>query len=375
MGKRIYIGYESAQAFWRKHDGASLQAFECLELPAPFHACASAKAISTCCVDDSFVTEEGAITVLVARPEDRRRSGGVESHVWNHPCRYYRVSDGVYVSSPEDTALQLACKMGFEEALLYLYELAGTYARAGGSGVRAGAGNGRGGLGDIPARPEMGGNCVRAGAAGGRARAGGSGAYVCDVADGTYACTGMDGQTTYDVQALASVADLERHFAEAGRIRGVRMLREAVCFVLGNSASPMESCLTAQLVLPESMGGYELERPVLNQRVVVTRTGEYRVGDLYWPRQRVDLEYQSDEFHSGYESRVRDGMRSNELVAAANKVFQANFDHFRVPGAMDLLVAQLSHALGRRPPASTPAAKAARAELRRRLLLVDGITV
>lgn len=313
MGKRVYIGFESAQAFWRQHDGNDLRSYERLELAAPLSACANSKAIEACGLDAELFVYDGKLVVAVATPEERRKSERVIARMWNRPCVYYRVADGIYVASPEDTALQLASKMAFEEALLYLYELVGTYARH-----------------------------------------------------------GSRDSTIYDRVPLCTVASLARRIEETEGIRGIKMLREAVRFVQGNSASPMESILTAQFVLPPSNGGFGFELPILNQRIVTTSTRAYRKADLYWPRHGIDLEYQSEYAHAGYEQTVRDGMRSNELVAAANKVFEANRDHFRIPGAMEILAKQLSDAMGCRPPDMSAAAKACRTALRERLLAVDG---
>lgn len=312
MGKRIYIGFESAQAYWRQYDGSDLMGYEKFELATPQSAYANSQAIAACKLDPKLYACEGKLIVVVANPEERRKSEHVLARMWNRPCVYYRVANGIYVASPEDTVLQLASKMAFEEALLYLYELVGTYARQ------------------------------------------------------------AHGPTIYDRMPLCTVANLARRIEQAEGIRGIKALREAMRFVQGNSASPMESILTIQFVLPPSSGGFGFELPILNQRIVTTPTRAYRKADLYWPRHCVDLEYQSEYAHSNYEQTVQDGMRSNELVAAANKVFEANLDHFRVPGAMDILAKQLSDAMGSAPPDTSATAKACQAALRQRLMAVDG---
>lgn len=314
MGKRIYIGFESARAFWRIHDGSELSNYESLVLPAPQFACANARDITACQLDTELYGDDGKLVVVVAEAKDRRKGKHVVARMWNYPCKYYRVANGIYVASPEDTVLQLASRLNFEEALLYLYELTGTYARH-----------------------------------------------------------GLLGSTTYDRTPLCTVASLSRCIEQASHIRGVAMLREALRYVLGNSASPMESILTAQFILPPVKGGFGFELPVLNQRIVTTAHGDYRKADLYWPRHNVDLEYQSEYSHTGYDKTVADGMRSNELVSISTKVFEANFDHFRINGAMELLASQLSSALGYMPPDASKAAQASRDDLRRRLLAVDGI--
>lgn len=134
---------------------------------------------------------------------------------------------------------------------------------------------------------------------------------------GSYA-TRSDGALLCDRPAVTSVERLRRFAAKAEGARGRRRALRACAFVRDGSASPRETLLAMLLCLPCNLGGYGLPPARLNHRVDVPALGgeaRFFVCDLYWPEHRLDVEYDSTEFHAGAEALASDSARRTRLEA------------------------------------------------------------
>ena len=95
--------------------------------------------------------------------------------------------------------------------------------------------------------------------------------------------------------------------------------REPLQFVADNSASPMETKLTMFLCFKRTMGGYGLPFPKLNFPIEPTSAArkaahkQRYVLDLYWPKRKIDVEYDSDSYHASSEGIASDAQRRNAL--------------------------------------------------------------
>ena len=102
-------------------------------------------------------------------------------------------------------------------------------------------------------------------------------------------------------------------------MRGREIATRALQFVADNSASPMETKLTMFLCLKRTMGGYGLPFPKLNFPIEPTfaaRKAAHKqryVLDLYWPKRKIDVEYDSDSYHASSEGIASDAQRRNAL--------------------------------------------------------------
>ena len=129
--------------------------------------------------------------------------------------------------------------------------------------------------------------------------------------------------TIYNQDPLTSPQKIARLLERMKDFPGVQKARRACKYMEAGSASPMETYLYLLLCLPYSLGGYGLERPMLNaKRKVNTHAEAFTlsrtlVPDLYWPSARLDMEYDSDEFHSDPES-LRKGARRTLALRAMN---------------------------------------------------------
>ena len=89
-----------------------------------------------------------------------------------------------------------------------------------------------------------------------------------------------------------------------------------------------------------------LNECMVNGTSIFRDTGRHAlVGDLFWAKQRVDLEYDSDAFHTSGESLHRDAAKRNALLDNNFTVLTANARHVKELFEMDILANQLRRAL------------------------------
>lgn len=139
---------------------------------------------------------------------------------------------------------------------------------------------------------------------------------------GSYALSRNEQQGFRTRDPLTSVRKIEAFLQMEKSAHGARKARQALAFVLPFSASPMETCLAMLLSLPCARGGYGLGKPLLNHRIDLDANFRgslgraYCVADLFWPDAKLDVEYDSDAFHTGADRIARDARRRNRLAAA-----------------------------------------------------------
>lgn len=143
---------------------------------------------------------------------------------------------------------------------------------------------------------------------------------------------------------------IDRNTGIDGSTKAAKVLR----YIADNSASPAETSLTMLLCLPFKWGGYGFDTPSLNQRVEKGKdkygmtVGDYFVTDLMWPKNRVVIEYDSDEHHAGEERFVRDSIRRSELENLGYKVITVTQPELRTTFGMRKVANRLAKALNRR---------------------------
>ncbi len=126
--------------------------------------------------------------------------------------------------------------------------------------------------------------------------------------------------TTFKLIPAARAQRISAYVERNNGMRGVSKARTALKWLLDESASPMESALYLLLCLPRARGGYGLPQPTLNPKVTISTTDGIteRYPDLYWIARAIDVEYNSDDDHSGEWARYRDSRREVQLVT--NKI-------------------------------------------------------
>lgn len=120
---------------------------------------------------------------------------------------------------------------------------------------------------------------------------------------------------------LASPDEMQQYCDRAHGIGGRKEACRAARHLASGSRSPMESVVFELLTLPRKMGGRRLPPPLLNERILIPETlrslssKEYFEADFLWPKQRLVLEYDSNQEHTGAERIADDAGRKNALAA------------------------------------------------------------
>lgn len=248
-------------------------------------------------VRDRFFSDGSLIHATVAHARLRRAGGGIETSVRKgpfHPRSFMRIEDGLYVSTPEMAFCEMASVLSLERLIALGFELCGTYRRASTFGL-----------------------------------------------------------ARYDATPLTSPGALASFIEKSPQFKGVKKARRALPYILAGSASPRESELAMLLCLPYSLGGYGLPHPTMNaemplpKNVVATGRSSLRC-DLYWPVARLDVEYDSAEFHSAERLLANDSMRRIALESMDVTSVNLTAEHLRRASLFDEAAQDIARILGKR---------------------------
>ena len=181
-------------------------------------------------------------------------------------------------------------------------------------------------------------------------------------------------RTLYDQGQLSTPKRILDLCDRARGISGRALLQRACKYFAPNSSSPMETVVYLLLCLPRSLGGYGLPKPLLNARRRVTACAgkitfsQTLIPDLYWPAARLDMEYDSDEFHSDLESLQMGARRTMALRAMNVDVLSVTYDLVSDERAFDAMARMVAKRLRVRLPDGRAVNQEKRRELRGRLL-------
>ena len=119
--------------------------------------------------------------------------------------------------------------------------------------------------------------------------------------------------------SLTTVEKLGEFLSKVRGIHGVTNAKRALRYIRNGSGSPMEAVLVMKLCLPRNLGGYSMPWPELNFEIRLKGRAERMAGkgsyvlDLYWPDAHLDVEYDSEQEHTGASRIARDANRRNVL--------------------------------------------------------------
>lgn len=306
----IFIGYRSAYEYWLSHDLPSSAALSRASIPKG----ARVKAADLSKLDlGSLGFSSAPLHVIVADARDRCQTKAAVCHVWagQTPSNSFtRLTRGIFLSAPARTFAEMAQELSFVELVRFGFILCGTYAYD---------------------KKSEGGFRKRA-------------------------------APLTTVQALKNQVD-KMH----GR-NGFKKATRALRFISGASASPMETNLTMALCLPRMLGGYGLDMPVLNFRIEARSKGlverDHFVCDLYWKKQRVCVEYDSRQHHSGSEAETHDSARRSALLSEGVIVVSVTPDQFFDARKFDETARAIAKLTGKRLPNNNASWMMKRYELR-----------
>lgn len=201
-------------------------------------------------------------------------------------------------------------------------------------------------------------------------------ACLCFEACGAYVLSSRSVEGFLRAVPVTSPALLASFAERSAGLGGVRPFRRVIRRVLAGSASPMESVLAILLCFPRMLGGYGLPLPKMNYRVDVPchagslADSPYYLCDLYWPSAHLAVEYDSDLSHAGSDRIASDAQRRNALESLGTTVLTVTKRRLYDEMAFDKTARQIMGHLGRRArdDASPRNEWGRRMELRREIL-------
>lgn len=261
---------------------------------------------------------QAPIDILVPASHSPRCPEGFKLHKQYHQLprhALYPLWEGVHVVSPELCFVQMCKSLSFAEALELGMELCGTYAL----------------------RPD-----------------------------------GNDDGAQRDY-ALINADSLPRRLESWEGLKGLPLARKAAKYLVGGSASPMETKLYLLLCLPLQYGGYNLGRPELNPELDLTpaemeivRTAKVKP-DLLWRKQNLIVEYDGSQHEEEQQSK-HDALRMTILEGKGYTVRRVTRHQLYNPLAFDNFASSVRSFLGIRQRPVTLKHQYAREELRAKLL-------
>ena len=172
---------------------------------------------------------------------------------------------------------------------------------------------------------------------------------------GTYApIEDEQGKPLTRTGALTTVGRLSNFVCAAHSLRGARLAKKALPFLVEGSASAKETELEMLACLPPRHGGYSIDKPIMNMRVEFDAVARRLAGrgfalcDLCWPEFSLDVEYDSRQFHDSYEGFSSDKARANALNHMGYKVLFANSSHLSDRGKCNSLMCEIAKLAGHR---------------------------
>ncbi|WP_232050807.1 endonuclease domain-containing protein [Arabiibacter massiliensis] len=140
-----------------------------------------------------------------------------------------------------------------------------------------------------------------------------------------------------------------------------------------NSLSPVETDIAEAMVFDPRMGGFGVEKPLLNRRFEVAREDRQAlpqsayVPDLCWPRARISIEYDSDLHHRGERDISRDAIRRNGIQQLGTRVITLTWAQASNYYEFERVATMVAKALGKRRSAVWDTWEPRRRELHRLL--------
>ena len=130
--------------------------------------------------------------------------------------------------------------------------------------------------------------------------------------------------------------------------RGRRKALRAIRYLDNNSRSPMESLLYMFLRLPNALGGCGFNEITFNEKIILEENGKVYYADLYVPSCKLDIEYDSEEYHSSASAILKDEIRTANLESEGYQVISVSFSQLADLKTFQTLAGQLSQLIRKR---------------------------
>lgn len=156
-----------------------------------------------------------------------------------------------------------------------------------------------------------------------------------------------------EIKPLSSKEKLEKY---ARMIGGRKLSKEikAIKLAVERAESPAEIGLAAFTSFPVRLGGCGLTLPVCGTELLLSQAAKQYMGnrtnfrpDLFWPTEKVIVEYDSDTFHSEKKRIEHDKRRVLALEAMGYSVKSVTREAFSNPSSRAQLMVDISRMLGK----------------------------
>ena len=164
--------------------------------------------------------------------------------------------------------------------------------------------------------------------------------------------TGCEREQLHQRRALTSVEGI-RAVLDQRPPHFTGKTRRFLPFMLNGAASPMEAKLALVLTLPPRKGGFGLPAPILNAPITLgsraRKLYQHRTcrADLFWPNVKLDLEYDSESFHTGAQH-TEDIARRNALELEGIEVISVCQAQLIDTAAIEMIARRIAKRLGYR---------------------------
>lgn len=299
LGMRLILSHQSALEFWKS--GAMLGS---VSVPGsgrarglmPDSFAAAVSSIEAADLQSRYGLSLPLHTLVSGKSRTDNRPGLLVTHVWANPeisdC-FFRALPDMFVCSPEIVFLQMSAVLPFLELIKLGFELCGRYA------------------------------------------------------------VSKDG-VEYSREPLTSVERIKRVVERHRHLPGIRNARHALAYIRNDSYSPRETAVAMLLGLPYKFGGASFGMPVMNYSVELHDEARRLVGqrickcDLYYPKCKLDLEYDSYEYHSGPAKMEHDSLRRDALALEGIKVLTVTNTQITNQAKLGALIHLVANASGKR---------------------------
>ena len=246
---KVFVSHDTALEYWRYHFSPDMEIGDPVKT-SPGEKFAFTKEDVLGCYPEYYADSDKPVHVLVFDERMRRRSQRVVCHAWSIglPSGAFYGHGSFCVSSPEFLFLQMASELTVAQLVALGCELCGTYILLPKETILPSS------FDDYPTR----------------------------------------------VAPLTNISRIEAFLDDVGQAHGLKKARRALKYVAEGSRSPMETKVYLQLCLPPMLGGYGLPKAELNPEIKLDeearRVSGMRTswGDVCWPAQRLDVEYNGD---------------------------------------------------------------------------------
>ena len=292
-----FLAYESALAVLRSHaatSGTPMRHARVFRLPDTSREVSSS--LGGCPPEATF---SGRLHVLVSSPQSRSKRASCTSHVWSQPLvtgSFVNLGDDVYVSTPEFLFLQMASTSSLPQLVMLGYELCGTYTLT----DRYGRG------------------------------------FITDIVP------------------ITTPSKISQYLARSPGRKGVDKAKAALRWIRAHSNSPMETALAMLLTLPRQDGGQHLSPIVLNPEFPLNLEWRRRLGrqsfkpDIYFPKQRIAVEYYGKEDHTSISSKQYDATRQALMEYLGIRVLGVTSEELYHPDKYIGMLKELYRLLGKK---------------------------